>query len=459
MKETGRCYVFLTYCKETNNVPSIHPLLLLLFLCSLLIAGARQVWLLHARILSRVLMVFSGRGVPGKIPLVYLAVFAAVWQWGVLPCDKVPGTAFADPFVVHVLSGPGDHRIISDDADVHLVYGTTGNNQVTVKSGARVHLRHFPGKNTIHIKTDINKCSVVRSGAMVTIRNPNDGTRVKMPATAEKQTLNFNGGSKGLQIIGGNVDLDGLQVNLTEQSLYQAPQPGDEKTIDIGGGVDLILVWIPAGSFYMGSPDGDSAAGVNEKPRHEVTLTQGFWMGKYEVTQAQWKQIMGSNPSDFQGDNLPVERVSWDDVQEFITELNHRTGQTFSLPTEAQWEYAARGGAAPPQKYSGSDDVDQVGWYTRNCDTTHPVGQKSANAWGLHDMTGNVYEWCQDWYDDTYYAGSPSQDPTGPDSGDFRVMRGGSWYYDVGMLEAAARNYYSADVRYNDTGFRLVMQP
>ncbi len=537
----------------------------LLCLCSLMIAGARQVWLLHAKILSRVPMVFSGRGVPGKIPLVYLAVFAVAWQWGELPGDKVSGTAFADP-VVHVLSGPSDHLTIAHDGKVHLVYGTTGNNQVTVAHGAVAHLRHFPGENTIHIQTNISQCIAVRSGAMVTIRDY-QGTLVKIPATAEAQTLDFNGTSRTLQINGGQVYLDNFQITLNTQPIAQGELPvvtsttpangaagvevdtsitihfskimdpstlipdnfalgkifgpifspiaftlsktdtsvilrpdsslaynrtyrvvvktgvqdtsgnhlaqekrvpftteelqaGTEKIIALGNGVDLTLVWVPPGSFYMGSFSSDPDAEDYEKPCHEVTLTQGFWMGKYEVTQAQWKQIMGltNNPSGFQGNKRPVENITWDEVQEFIAVLNQATGETFSLPTEAQWEYAARGDASPRQKYSGSDDADPVGWHDGNSNhTTHEVGQKDPNAWGLHDMSGNVDEWCQDWYG-TYPSGSVT-DPTGPDSSGYRVYRGGNFSVFPHFLRSACRNGYPTDYRYENLGFRLVMQP
>ncbi len=199
-----------------------------------MIAGARQVWLLHAKILFRVSMVFSGRGVPGKIPLVYLAVFAAAWQWGALPGDKVPGTAFADP-VVHVLSGPGEQLIIENDGKVHLAYGTTGNNLVTVESGARAHLRHFPGENIIHIVAEMAQCVAVRSGAMVTISNPNDGTLMKIPATNEKQILQFASYSKILQIIGGKVKLGDLEIGLDAQPIVQGPPPVITSTIPANG--------------------------------------------------------------------------------------------------------------------------------------------------------------------------------------------------------------------------------
>ncbi len=258
----------------------------------------------------------------------------------------------------------------------------------------------------------------------------------------------------GVQDTSGNPLAQEKWVHFTTEEL----QSGTEKIIDLGNGVDLTLVWIPPGSFMMGSFSSDFDADEDERPRHEVTLTQGFWMGKYEVTQAQWKQIMaGYNPSRFDGDNLPVERVSWNEVQEFIAELNHLTDQAFSLPTEAQWEYAARGDV-PGNTYSGGNDVNQVGWYKDNSNnTTHPVGQKAANAWGLHDMSGNVWEWCQDWYG-TYPSGSVT-DPTGPDSSGYLVYRGGSYYDGADDLRLASRDYIAIDFRYDGLGFRLVMQP
>ena len=181
-------------------------------------------------------------------------------------------------------------------------------------------------------------------------------------------------------------------------------------------------------------------------------------MGKYEVTQAQWKAVMGSNPSRFKGDNLPVENVSWDDVQAFIRKLNQLTGKRYRLPTEAEWEYAARGGnKSRGYKYAGGNNIDEVAWYDGNSgERTHPVGKKRPNELGLYDMSGNVWEWCSDWYDEDYYGNSPQNNPQGPASGSSRVFRGGSWLNYAILCRSASRYYSTPDSRYGLIGFRLV---
>ena len=211
------------------------------------------------------------------------------------------------------------------------------------------------------------------------------------------------------------------------------------------------MVKIPAGSFEMGSNGGES----DEKPVHTVNLS-GFSISKYEVTQAQWREIMGTNPSYFKNcDNCPVETVSWDNIEDFLKKLNEKTGKTYRLPTEAEWEYAAK--ANQNTKYSGSDDLETVAWYNENSDNeTHPVGKKAANAWGLYDMSGNVWEWCSDWYG-AYSSGSQSN-PTGATSGTDRVLRGGSWNDNPVYCRVAYRYDFPGDrdLRY---GFRLVSVP
>jgi len=203
------------------------------------------------------------------------------------------------------------------------------------------------------------------------------------------------------------------------------------------------MVFIQGGTFQMGGNDG----GDDEKPVHSVTINN-FYMGKYEVTQKQWQEIMGNNPSYFKNcDNCPVESVSWNDVQDFIRKLNEKTGKNYRLPTEAEWEYAARGGnKSRGFTYSGSNKVGEVGWYDGNSGSkTHPVGQKQANEIGLYDMTGNVWEWCSDWYRSDYYKSSSSSNPKGPTDSSFRVLRGGSWY----SKPARQRVSY----RYHDVGY------
>jgi formylglycine-generating enzyme required for sulfatase activity len=200
----------------------------------------------------------------------------------------------------------------------------------------------------------------------------------------------------------------------------------------------------------------------NEKPAHEVTLTKPFYLGIYEVTQAQWKAVMGENPSFFRGDDLPVDSVSWENCQKFLAKLKEKVGQgsICRLPTEAEWEYACRAGSTTG--YCFGDDQARLGeyaWYTANSDgKTHPVGQKKPNAWGLHDMHGNVWESCTDWYDKGYYAKGPAKDPKGPSSGAFRVLRGGSWHSTYAVNARSAHRYWNVPThRSIPIGLRVVV--
>jgi len=206
------------------------------------------------------------------------------------------------------------------------------------------------------------------------------------------------------------------------------------------------MVVIPAGSFEMGG------TGSDEQPVHRVTL-RSFSMGKTEVTQGQWRAIMGSNPSRFStcGDTCPVERVSWEDAKEFVSSLNAKTGKTYRLPSEAEWEYACRAGGR--QEYCGSDSADNVGWYSGR--STHPVAGKKANAWGLHDMSGNVFEWTEDCYNGNY--SSAPTDGSAWTAGDcsLRVVRGGSWVSDPQNLRSASRGSHSTAFRLGIIGFRV----
>ena len=215
------------------------------------------------------------------------------------------------------------------------------------------------------------------------------------------------------------------------------------------------MVYVEGGTFDMGATSEQAShAYSDESPVHSVTLS-GFYMGATEVTQRQWKAIMGSNPSYFVGDNRPVERVSWNDCQEFIRKLNQLTGMTFRLPTEAEWEYAARGGNKSQHYiYAGSNSIDNVAWYTDNSgSSTHPVKGKQANELGLYDMSGNVWEWCSDWYGS--YGSSSQTNPTGPSTGSYRVLRGGSWYHGAGYCRVSYRRSNRPDTRTYSFGFRL----
>ena len=217
------------------------------------------------------------------------------------------------------------------------------------------------------------------------------------------------------------------------------------------------MVYVSGGTFTMGATsEQGSGAWDNEKPAHRVTLSS-YYIGRYEVTQAEWKAVMGSNPSNFKGDNLPVECVSWNDCQEFIRKLNTLTGKNFRLPTEAEWEFAARGGNnSSGYKYSGSGNIGSVAWYTENSNgKTHPVGQKSPNELGLYDMSGNVYEWCQDWYGS--YPSYAQTNPTGPNSGSYRVCRGGSWDFNAGCCRVSLRIHSTPGDSNFNLGLRLVL--
>ena len=227
------------------------------------------------------------------------------------------------------------------------------------------------------------------------------------------------------------------------------PQPGDT-VVDLGNGIRFELAFIPAGEFRMGSNDGQA----DEFPVRRVVIRRGFLIGKYEVTQAQWMAVMGANPSSFTGDEtLPVERVSWEDCQEFVRRLNDMTGGGWRLPTEAEWEYACRAGT--DSEYGG--DLEQLGWHRENGGLRpHPVGSKRPNRWGLYDTHGNVWEWCEDWYDPSSYGKTNGTERVGPRSGVFRVSRGGSWYDDAKLSRSANRNGTKPTARSVSLGLRLV---
>ena len=228
-------------------------------------------------------------------------------------------------------------------------------------------------------------------------------------------------------------------------------------SIPVKDGISIEMVKVEAGTFMMGATSEMKDPYDWEKPVHQVTLTNDYYMGKYEVTQALWQAVMGNNPSHFKGENLPVETVNWNECQEFISKLNSMTGRKFRLPTEAEWEYAARGGKkSRGYQYSGSNSISDVAWYDGNSGSkTHPVGTKQANELGIYDMSGNVYEWCSDWYGS--YSSSSQTNPTGADSGSGRVNRGGSWYFNAGSCRLSCRDRITPDSRDYALGLRLVL--
>lgn len=216
------------------------------------------------------------------------------------------------------------------------------------------------------------------------------------------------------------------------------------------------MVYVEGGTFTMGATSEQQSPDSDEKPTHRVSLSS-YYIGKYEVTQALWKAVMGSNPSKWKGENLPVENVSWNDCQTFLRKLNAMTGKNFRLPTEAEWEYAARGGnRSRGYQYSGSYIIGDVAWYTDNSGSkTHPVGTKAPNELGIYDMSGNVWEWCHDWKGS--YSSSAQTNPTGPSSGSYRVFRGGGWSSYAGGCCVANRGFYTPGIGDNNLGLRLAL--
>ena len=241
-------------------------------------------------------------------------------------------------------------------------------------------------------------------------------------------------------------------------------------TLKLADGVEMKLVQIPAGTFTMGSPETEKDRFPDEI-QHEVTITKPFYMGKYEVTQAQYQAVMGENPSTFNGDKNPVENVSWEEAVSFCKKLSEKTGKTVRLPTEAEWEYACRAGSKTRFSFGDADeDLHKYGTYCDSSNTlglpwqdkahsdgfdkTAPVGSLTANKWGLYDMHGNVWEWVSDWYG--AYEKGAATDPTGAVTGNGRVLRGGSWYYSPSSCRSALRLINSPDHRNLYDGFRVV---
>jgi formylglycine-generating enzyme required for sulfatase activity len=231
-------------------------------------------------------------------------------------------------------------------------------------------------------------------------------------------------------------------------------RPGEERDFDLVKGCKIRMCWIPPGEFWMGSSTGQTGHHKDEN-QHRVRISKGFWLAQTQTTQAQWQAVMGNNPSHFKGQDLPVETVSWSDIVSpsgFIEKVNRHSGtpDQFSLPTEAQWEYACRSGKTGA--YAGN--LDQMAWYEKNSGMkTHPVAGKSANAWGLYDMHGNVWEWCSDWYG--AYSDSAATDPKGSISGALRVFRGGGWYGCAEDCRVAYRGGNGSTFSNNGIGFRV----
>jgi formylglycine-generating enzyme required for sulfatase activity len=236
---------------------------------------------------------------------------------------------------------------------------------------------------------------------------------------------------------------------------------GDERIFPLGNsGESIVMCWIPAGSFNMGSSNGEQARDICEGPVHRVTFAVGFWMGKYELTQGQWEAVMGDNPAHYYGvgSNFPVYGISWDNIQTFEAQLHNE----FRLPSEAMWEYACRAGTTTRFYWGDDRSYSQIGvyaWFQGNSSSgTHLVGEKEPNAWGLNDMSGNVWEWCEDFYHSDY-TNAPSDGSPWVFPYDSRIVRGGGWHFSAGYCRSANRRDYYGDPwfrYYSYLGFRLV---
>ena len=264
----------------------------------------------------------------------------------------------------------------------------------------------------------------------------------------------------------GAVDLS--DVSILINYILNPPEPPSNQTFTANG-VNFDMIAVEGGTFTMGATEEQgSDVDRDESPTHQVTLSS-YMIGKTEVTQELWEAVMGKSLSQIAselgnstrgvGSNYPMYYVSWDDCQEFITKLNALTGKTFRLPTEAEWEFAARGGTKSQGfTYSGSNTVDDVAWYfDTSSSTTHPVATKAPNELGIYDMSGSVYEWCNDWYSRSYYTSESQTNPTGPDSGSNRVWRGGSWAGDARACRVSNRSSKDPTYRGNYLGLRLAL--
>ena len=253
----------------------------------------------------------------------------------------------------------------------------------------------------------------------------------------------------------------------TEEDSQSAQGEADEHlTLDLGNGVSMELVLIPAGEFTMGSPAAEEGHEDDESPQWRVTVSEPFYMGVHEVTQEQYQAVMGENPGYLKGAKNPVERVSWNEAMEFCIKLSDGAGMNVGLPTEAEWEYACRAGTTTPFHTGQTISTDQAnydgdhtygdGKKGEDRGKTIAVGSFKPNAWGLYDMHGNVWEWCSDWYGESY-ARAQDQDPTGPDSGTLRVLRGGGWGHSPQSCRSASRHWHAPGFRSLNYGFRVAV--
>ena len=323
---------------------------------------------------------------------------------------------------------------------------------------------------------EIKKTIVIKEGEALTINEKlQTGKEISISTDQSGDKIYVDGNYIGTSPISSNLSYGSHEIKAerngkTVSKTINVMQSGGETNIKLTffsnqtftvKGVSFTMIAVEGGTFQMGATsEQGSEADSDEKPVHSVTLSD-YYIGETEVTQELWEAVMGSNPRYFSGyPQRPVENVSWNDCHEFITKLNELTGKNFRLPTEAEWEYAARGGnKSKGYKYSGSNTIGNVAWYDGNSGSkTHDVKTKQANELGIYDMSGNVWEWCQEWYSSSYYSSGSQTNPTGPSSGSDRVLRGGSWDDSAGLCRVSNRFFINPDYRYYSLGFRLILQ-
>ncbi len=338
------------------------------------------------------------------------------------------------------------------DGEVQFSHGARGNiwetYEVELAPGSHTLMWSYTKDSSLNPEGDyfaVDQVAITTDAAGARGDVNNDGKVSIVDVTSLIDYL-LNGDAEGIHMINADVSMDGevSVVDVTVLIDYLLSGSLSPETYMVGG-TSFTMIPVQSGSFRMGATaeQGDDAT-EREKPSHQVTLTKSYYISSTEVTQALWLAVMGTNPSSFTGDlSRPVEQVSWNDCQTFIAKLNQMTGETFRLPTEAEWEFAARGGTSSEgYKYAGSNDIDDVAWYQGNAGgTTHPVGTKRPNELGLYDMSGNVLEWCQDWYG--AYTTDALVDPRGPETGSNRVYHSGCFDYPAHGCRVSFR-YYSS---------------
>lgn len=334
---------------------------------------------------------------------------------------------------------------------------STSTNDVATQHIVRNQIVKFSGKVVDINGQPVIGASVEETGTKnISVTDIDGNFIIKAKSSSITVTVTFLGCvPKQVKLTEGTKE----EITLIEETYKKQPSSSASSiTIPVKDGISIEMVKVEGGTFMMGATPEMKNSWTEERPIHQVTLTNDYYIGKYEVTQSLWCALMDNNPSYFKGDNLPVEQVSWDDCQKFINKLNDITGRKFRLPTEAEWEYAARGGKkSRGYQYSGSNKISDVAWYSSNSEhKTQPVGLKLANELGLYDMSGNVDEWCFDRFG--FYSALSQTNPLGADDGICRVYRGGSWEQTAGFCRSSDRsNYGTSKNRIYNLGFRLAL--